>query len=258
MLAKSPYEPDRGLWSKLNRRLVQWRYASPLNVRPAKPILSLTFDDCPASAVNVGTRIIDQYRAKACYYIASEMLDTNTVMGRILSRQDVKSLSHSGHEIAAHTHSHIDCARHTEAVVLADIDRNLSELNDITQGDDISSFAFPFGETTFSLKQRLADRFTSLRGVLPGSNRGLVDRTQLRAFEIDGSGRSLDRLFTALKASLTAPAWIIMFTHDVSETPSGFGITPKQLTSLLDFASANGVVIETPKNVMQSLNTGSI
>lgn len=253
MLVESPYEPDRGLIAKIQRRMVQWRSAAPVNIRPPKPILSLTFDDCPKSATQTGARILDEYGVRACFYIASKLIDTDTVMGRIAGKIDLKTMFRDGHELGAHTHSHIDCAIEPEDKVIADIEQNLAELDGITGGETINSFAFPFGETSFSLKQKLAGRFSNLRGVLAGINRGLVDRAQLRAYEQDGSDGRVNRLLEALNMAAQAPSWVIMFTHDVSEEPSGFGITPVQLRTILDRARDLGVEVMTPSQVVGEL-----
>ena len=248
-----PYVPQRGLVSKLQRRVVQWRYAAPMNIRPPRPIMSLTFDDCPKSAISVGGPILDEYNVRACFYVASKLMESDTVMGRIAGKDDLKAVFRTGHEIGAHTHSHIDCAQTPICEVLADIDQNLDALDEITGGAEIKSFAYPFGETSFALKKRLADKFTSLRGVLAGNNRGLVDRAHLRSFEIDGSQFSVDRILAAMEASAHMPSWTILFTHDVSDAPSGYGITPHQLRTVLDRAKALNVEIDTPAHFVQQI-----
>lgn len=250
MTCADPYIPDRGLAAKLSRRLVQWRSAAPMTLRPDRPLLSVTFDDCPKSAATLGAAILDEAGVRGCYYVASGLLDTDTVMGRIAARDDLKALHKSGHEIGAHTHSHTDCAKTGTTAIFHDIDRNLDVLADLTAGTPVESFAFPFGETTFGLKKQLAARFSSLRGILAGPNRGQVDRSQLRAFEMDGSESSMTRILTALTQSARTPGWTILFTHDVSETPSPFGMTPDQLRTVIRHARERGTAFRTPAEVM--------
>lgn len=256
MLAKRPYEPSRGLASKLQRRLVQWRNAAPINFRPDKPVLSLTFDDCPASAAILGTRILDRHNIQGCFYIASHLMGEDTVMGRIADRNEVRAIYQGGHEIGAHTHSHCDCAQTSLDDVISDITRNLAELDPLTNGNPIHSFAYPFGETTFELKKKLSNQFRTLRGVLPGHNRGLIDRAHFRAYEIDGSEARMKRMLDALDASAITPSWTIMFTHDVSETPSGYGISPEQLETIISHAQSLGIEIMSPLEVAKHFAMG--
>lgn len=258
MLVTKPYEPNRGLASKLHRRLVQWRNAAPINFRPDKPVLSLTFDDCPSSAAILGTRILDRHNIQGCFYIATNLMGEDTVMGRIADRDEVRAIYQGGHEIGAHTHSHCDCAKTASEDVFADIERNLAELDPLTNGNKIHSFAYPFGETTYELKQKLARHFKTLRGVLPGHNRGLIDRAHFRSYEIDGSEARMKSILGALEASAITPSWIIMFTHDVAETPSGYGITPDQLETIIARAQALGVEIMSPSEVAKRYSIGKI
>ncbi len=58
MLAPKPYEPNRSLFAKIERRLTQYRKAAPATVITDRPILSITFDDCPTSAADTGARIL--------------------------------------------------------------------------------------------------------------------------------------------------------------------------------------------------------
>ncbi len=257
MPGTEPYEPDRGLGAKLHRRLVQWRYAAPVNIRPARPILTISFDDAPTSSVRTAAPILDRHGVRACYYIASSLIDTDTVMGRIAGRDDIRAAYNAGHEIGSHTHSHIDCARTPASEVQNDINRNLSELNDILKGAPVESFAFPFGETSFVVKSAIESQFSSLRGVLPGPNRGLCDRAQLRAFELDGSTTRLARLLRAMTLATETPAWLIMFTHDVCDDHSGFGITPADLETIISQAKALDFEIKTPAETVRYLNLGA-
>ena len=248
-----PYQPDRGLAAKVERRVVQWRQAAPVTIQPDRPMLSITFDDCPKSAAVEGARLLDKYAVRACYYVASGLMGTDSHMGRMADRDDLQAVFDDGHEIGAHTHSHIDCSKASESEIIADIDRNMEELSEITRGAPVASFAFPFGETTFQLKQKLADRFGNLRGILSGNNRGRSDRAQLHAFELDGSEFSVERAVSALQKNAAAPGWTILFTHDVSETPSGFGVSPDQLVRLIEFARDKSVDFVTPSEASSRL-----
>lgn len=253
MAIAEPYIPDRGLLAKINRRIVQWQVAAPVTIRPNRPMLSITFDDCPKSATRIGGAILDEMNVRACFYVATGLMDTDTVMGRIAGPDDLRAMSDAGHEIGSHTHSHIDCARTNVEDISKSIDQNVEILDGITRGRPIESFAFPFGETTVLVKRRLASRFKTLRGVLKGTNRGVADRAQLRAYEINGCNCSVDRLIEALKTNAASPGWIVMFTHDVADDPSPYGMTPHQLRHVVQTAQALGIEIGTPSQFIRDL-----
>ena len=237
-----PYQPDRSLKAKVTRRVTQWRTVAPISISPEQSILSISFDDCPVTAATTGASILDHHQVRGTYYIATGLLGQTNHMGEIVDQHGVKALADNGHDIAAHTTSHLDCARASANEVLKDIEGNLADLSEMGIGP-VYHFAYPFGETTPEIKSALKDRFLTARGILPGVNRGVCDRTQLRAFELDGSDGRTDRLISAIDSLAANPGWAIAFTHDVSDDPSAYGITPETLEFIVRRAQANGVQI---------------
>lgn len=251
------YTPDTRLLAKVGRRLTQWRTAAPVDIHLSKPLLSITFDDAPKSATTLGARILDELNVRACFYVASDLTGRDSVMGRISDTSDYKAMFDAGHEIGAHTHSHMDCQISSGEDILADLEQNLAYLNEVTKGAEIESFAYPYGETSYAAKAMLASRFTNLRGILSGVNRGRCDRAQLRAQELKGCQYSFDKAISAIDDAAQSPGWLILFTHDVSETPSEFGVTPTQLVTLVERARRNGYDIVTPGEASKRLDFAS-
>ena len=252
-LETQPYSPDRSLIAKVSRRMTQWHHAAPVTIETDRPLLSITFDDCPANAAHLGADILDSANAKGCFYIATDLIGQTNHMGRMVERHDVQALYLAGHEIGAHTHTHLDCRQARDEDVIADIERNLSVLTDMCEGARIESFAYPFGETSYSLKTKLAKRFTNMRGVLAGTNAGKCDRAQLRAYELDQDEATHERAFEAMEELATTPGWMMLFTHDVSEAPSPYGIHPRLLVSILRRARRLGIQIVTPSRAVREL-----
>lgn len=241
------YEPSRSIAAKLTRRITQRRLAAPAKISLDKPVLSMTFDDCPASAATTGADILEAHGVRGGYYIASSLIGEPSHMGVMADAELLEKLSARGHEIAAHSHSHFDCSRNAPDLVEEDVQKNLDFLDRLTNVSFVDSFAYPYGETSFASKRRLAKHFTNLRGLLPGINSGMVDRAQLRAYEIDRSPQTFERAMNALdRLSRGTPGWMIAFTHDVSETPSDFGMTPSQLDELIVTAQSKDIDILPP------------
>ncbi|MDF1681791.1 polysaccharide deacetylase family protein [Ponticaulis sp.] len=247
MLAPKPYEPNRSLFAKIERRLTQYRKAAPATVITDRPILSITFDDCPTSAAETGARILEEYGVRGGYYIATGLMGRDSHMGLVSTPDQIAELFAAGHEIGAHSHSHLDCSQAKHDEVMADVERNIELLKEICHTFSVDSFAYPYGETRFDVKKHLAGDFLTLRGILPGINRGMVDRAQLRAFEIDHTQHSFDRAYSALHCLKQTSGWMIIFTHDVAESPSQHGMTPDQLRRILDRAEELDIEICTPK-----------
>lgn len=237
----SVYAPSRDLLSKVRRRWTQASPGRPARLEFERPLLSICFDDFPASAVQHGARLLERYGACGTFFAAAGLIDSDGPSGRCFSANDITRLMHAGHEIGCHTFSHSDCARRDVFTTLQDIARNREAM--AAHGCvPATSFAYPYGETSDALKQSLPKRFACARGVLAGLNRGAADLAQLRAYPLYGAG-ALTRAHGALKLAAKRNAWMIAFTHDVSDAPSPWGTRPQDLQALLEAARKHGVAL---------------
>lgn len=224
-----PYQPSRSLPAKVNRRLTQWRAADRLPANPNQGLISFTFDDFPKSAGDTGADIVERFGGHATYYACTGMVGSRTVCGDMYTERQVRQLLDAGHEIGAHTASHLDCAKEGVGRALNDIAHNLDQLAAMGAPRPVRQFAYPYGETSIELKRALKDRFTSARGVLSGLNGKGSDRMQLRAVEMTPDTASFDAVKQAIERAAREKLWLIVFTHDVSNRPSPFGAPAKHL-----------------------------
>ncbi|MDP3492027.1 MAG: polysaccharide deacetylase family protein [Hyphomonadaceae bacterium] len=240
------YTPSRSPPAKVQRRVVQWRKACHAEVAPDRPVVTFTFDDFPKSALN-GADIVERYGGRAGFYACTSFVGQRSpVMGEMFDGATLAELRARGHEIGAHTHSHLDCARAGLAKVERDIGENLVALSEIGHHETVSSFAFPYGETSYSAKRWVGDVFATGRGILPGVNVGDCDRSQLRAVELGASAMHRRRALAALKTAIDAKGWLFFFTHDVSRTPTDYGVPADLLEELALRAVEAGAVLATP------------
>lgn len=256
-LSPSSYAPQRSLPAKITRRLTQLRAASPMSRSPSRAIVSFTFDDFPKSAVDTGADILDGANAKGCYYACTGLAKKVNATGTLFDENDLNNLHAAGHEIGAHTHNHLDCSQNPVTTVLDDIQRNLNTLKEMGHTAPITQFAYPYGETKYTLKKALIPLFPSVRGILPGVNGRGSDLMQLRAMELTPDSSTTDRAAAAIEAAANDPKWIIIFTHDVSEKPSPFGTTPAALRQLVTLAKDSGAEILTPTAALAKLERAS-
>lgn len=238
----SVYEPSRALSAKIGRRLTQWRAAKPVKIAPNQPILSITFDDFPASVVRHGLPVLAAAEVRATVYACAGLQDADSLYGPMFSKSDLAAVQNEGHEIGCHSHSHLDCAKAAPGMVLNDCARNAESLGALGLKAPPRNMAYPYGETSFALKQALASRFATARGILPGLNIGWSDRLQLRAVSL--YGEHAHRLVSPWLARAAArQAWLILFTHDVAPKPSRFGTTPKALADTIQNAKDLGFAV---------------
>jgi peptidoglycan/xylan/chitin deacetylase (PgdA/CDA1 family) len=235
------YAPPRDVVSKVQRRLTQWRAARPANLRFDAPTLSVCFDDFPVSAAILGAHVLEIHGARGTFYAAAGLAEQDGPCGVNFAAADAKRLMQAGHEIGCHTFGHDDCARRDAYDTLKDIAANRDALAAMGCAAP-TTLAYPYGETSNALKDSLPPRLMCARGILPGLNVGHADLAQLHAYPLYGEG-GLARVADALKVAAKRKAWLIAFTHDVSETPSPFGTHPADLDALLRAAKASGFVI---------------
>lgn len=236
------YTPPRDALSKLGRRLTQWRAARPAKLKFDTPLLSISFDDFPISAGEAGARILEAHGARGTYYVAADMVGADGPCGRNFNARDIARLVDQGHEIGCHTFDHADCAKRAPFETLRNLAKNRDALNEMGAREPARTLAYPYGETTYALKQALPPRFHTARGVLPGLNAGRCDLTQLRAFALFGYDWRA-RLRLALRHAAKRKAWIIGFTHDIADTPSAWGTRGADLDALLKHARDLGFTI---------------
>ena len=249
MTKAQSYEPSRSLPSRIGRRLTQWRVAAPLNAHPTRPIISFTFDDFPKSSAETGAELLADAGGHGTYYACTSLSGQNLETGQQFTGSDIETLQAAGHEIGAHTHSHLDCARAGPNAIQDDIDENLRQLSDLGVSE-VTQFAYPYGETRLALKRILKGRFETARGILPGRNDARSDRMQLRAFQLTPDPKSIARAAAAIQSAEHAAAWIVVFTHDVRAKPSPYGVQTKDLKELIQMGQDIGADLLTVSEAM--------
>lgn len=240
------YTPSRSPAAKVQRRVVQWRRACTAEVAPDRPVITFTFDDFPKSALN-GADVLEKHGGRGGFYACTSMMGTRSpVMREMFDANTLAELRQRGHEIGAHSHTHLDCARSRLEKVERDIGENLVALSEAGHNETVSAFAFPYGETSYSAKRWVGDVFTTGRGILPGVNAGEVDRSQLRAIELGSSAMHRRRALAALKSCIETNGWLFFFTHDVGLAPSAYGAPVGLIEELAQRALDEGAVLAGP------------
>lgn len=256
MIDPSLYSPDRSLPAKIKRRLTYWRAAKPMRQTPRRGMISFTFDDFPKSAAQYGADALEDAGAKGAFYTCTGMMGQTNRMGEMYNMDDLGALASRGHEIAAHTHNHIDCARVDPATVRSEICHNLAELQRLKTPKDVPHFAWPYGETSPTNKSKIGDLVSTGRGILPGINKKGSDLMQLGAFELTPDQWTTQRAADAIEKTARKGGWTIIFTHDVCAHPSAFGTTPESIRRLAKQSRDAGLDILTVSEAFARLDEG--
>ncbi len=217
--------------------------------------LSLTFDDGRPSQPLVGVPLLNEYGAKATFYI---------VPPRAAQQLDAwKKTVASGHEIGNHSVKH-PCsgnfvwARATalEDYTLEQMRAELREANKQTEallGVTPTVFAYPCGATfvgrgvhTQSYVPVVAELFQSGRLWLSEAPNSpdYCDFAQLTGMESDG--KDFDQILPLIEAARQAGQWLVLAGHDIGEGGTQTTRTA-MLRQLIQYAQnpANGIWLGT-------------
>jgi peptidoglycan/xylan/chitin deacetylase (PgdA/CDA1 family) len=206
-------------------------------------VVSFTFDDFPKSALIAGGTILQKYGCRGTFYTALGLAGTEDELGVYCEPEDVLAAHEQGHEIACHTHTHLDCGRARPDAIVADIAENEAELSALLGGYLPQSFAYPFGEVSLAAKQAVADRFSSCRGISGGFNRGRIDLAELRATKLYATDYDETRLRSLIDRTCQSGGWLIFYTHDIRAIPSRYGCTPTQFEAMVVHAARHATVL---------------
>ncbi len=106
---------------------------------PPKPVM-LTFDDTQESQYSLGLAEMNKYGFKGVFFIMTIAINRP----RYMSKEQIKNLADSGHEIAAHTWDHHMVTKYVGADWDTQLVKPQVQLEAIT-GKPVKYFAYPFG-----------------------------------------------------------------------------------------------------------------
>ncbi|MDP1631494.1 MAG: polysaccharide deacetylase family protein [Caulobacter sp.] len=237
------YSADRSLKGKLRRRLARLFQRRRLSLRLERPMLTLSFDDAPVTATTVGADVLQARRVRGTYYFSAGLAGGDGPMGRYAGEDDARRLAEAGHEIACHTFSHLDCGQAAARAIIDDVDRNALALK-AWNLSPVESFAYPYGDVSIRAKRALGGRFRTLRTVQAGLVEDGADANQLPSVGIEGPEGEAAAMHWIDRAA-DRRAWLILYTHDVADSPSPWGCTPEALGHIVDAALARGFDVVT-------------
>lgn len=203
-----------------------------------RPIISITFDDVPCSAMTHGVPILDKYDIKATFYVAMglarQYVRSMDVQESFIRPEDIHKLSLCGHDIACHTYSHYELGKGTAQGMALDAKKNVQQLCELLGVRSIEHFSYPFGQVTFNVKRLLGESYKSMRSSRTGINKVSVDMYLLRAISVYSHTFDKKRLMQAIDKVVVSGGWLIFYTHGVTENPDAYSCTPEQFDWLIE------------------------
>jgi peptidoglycan/xylan/chitin deacetylase (PgdA/CDA1 family) len=220
--------------TRLDRLLARLTPVRPVRLAGARPLASITFDDFPKSAWSRGGPILAQYKVRGTYYTAGGFCGRTVEDIVFYDAEDLRALAAAGHEIACHGFAHQPTPGLSFEALEADAARNAEFLKPFLNGSPAESYAFPYGAVSPRTKKFYAPRFSNVRGVHPGLNSGRADLALLNVVSIEKRCWDSAAITRAITRARHDRAWIVFYTHEVSDDPSPYGSTPAMLSEILE------------------------
>jgi peptidoglycan/xylan/chitin deacetylase (PgdA/CDA1 family) len=208
-----------------------------LDVNPARPIFSFSFDDVPVSAVRNGVPILQREGIEATFYVSLKWSSPEAAhageSGGFITADQVRALHDDGHHIACHSYSHYELRAGSTEELVWDCLRNRMELEEATGGAAIDHFAYPKGVTTLAAKRALGRAYKTMRGTYAGINHGASDSNLLRAARIYSSGFDERQIGRLIRSNAAVSGWLIFYTHGVEDPCDVWGTSPEHLSLVI-------------------------
>jgi peptidoglycan/xylan/chitin deacetylase (PgdA/CDA1 family) len=222
--------------------------------------ISLTFDDARFSQIDRGLPILDEYGAKATFYVSIRSLEERV--------DEWKMAAANGHEIGNHSLTH-PCSgnfpfareRALEEYTIERIRSELDEANKIIErllGVRPVSYAYPCGQKFVGRGRNLrsyvpvvAAKFIAGRGWMDewANDPAFCDMAQLMAMELDG--KDFEQVKQIIDRTLTNGGWLVFCGHDIGEGGRRQTTLASTIRAICEYAQdpANGVWLDSVENV---------
>lgn len=208
------------------------------------PLVSFSFDDFPHSALEMGGAILKSHGMSGTYYAALGLMGkTSPQMGPYFAAKELETLLKDGHELGSHTFGHVSCRAASLSDFEADVLKGKEAVERIAGAGPSHHFAYPYGHATWRAKGMIGARFASCRGIFPGINTSPVDLNLLRANKLYSCSFDLKAISRLIRDNEEKRGWLIFYTHDLSDCPSGFGCTPAQFESVVKLVAQSRATV---------------
>lgn len=239
------------------RRLDSILFRRPFIINSKVPFISFTFDDFPRSALYSGGEILMQYGLKATYYASFSLMGTSQPAGAIFHRNDIQVLLEHGHELGSHTFDHCDSFSTSARRFEESLHQNQRALTSAVPGATFRTFAYPMSGPHPLVKLRTGKYFDCCRAGGQTYNYKMIDLNLLKAYFIEKSRGNFEDLKQIINRNSEARGWLILATHDISESPSIYGCTPGFFEEIIKYSLDSGAVILPVAETLDALRLSS-
>lgn len=227
-----------------------------------KGYVTLSFDDGWTSAHRTVKPILDNAAVKGTFYVMSteaqnasesDYNDANSY----LTYAKLKELQNAGHEVTAHTRTHVSLIGLSDAQAQSEINGSRNDL--IGQGfTPVETFAYPFGDYDSTAIQRVKDAgFKGARSVDGGYNMKNSDKFTLKVQNVL-MGTTAAQMKAWIDKAVADKTWLNIVFHQVdnmSHDPNeeDYSTTPAILQDVVNYLKNNNISVITTQQGIQMM-----
>ena len=241
----------------LRKKIAQFRYKKWTQLDLSQPVISFTFDDVPNCGFEHGMAILSKHGFAGTFYVALTFLDNDSSETHFRERHLKMALAQN-HELADHTHDHLEFYETGFEQASQDINRNKKRIRKILPGYQFVNFSYPFGHQTFSSRKIVYHEYQSGRGNEFGINRGLVDLNNLKSVRLYENRYTLKKIYRFIDRAIATKSWLIFFTHDIQDNFTDYGCSPAYFEAVVSYCAENKVKVLTVKDAINAIGNSSV
>lgn len=236
-----------GILNSINLKITARLPVKMVKNKAGRGIASISFDDFPKSAWQVGGKILDKYGYKGTYYAVGDFCGKTAENVVQYDAEDAKELVSQGHEIGSHTYFHSSVYTICNEELIKQEKANQEFFDNLLGDYKLSTFAYPFGDISLRTKRLYSKLYPLARGIRSGLNGEWFDLAQVSAVPLEYRLWDKDKIENWVKRAKDENAWLCFFTHDISENPTPWGATPEMLEHAVDMLDKYNLEVLTMK-----------
>lgn len=226
----------------------------------SRGIVSLTFDDGWQTNYDTAVPMLNTAGLKSTQYIITGSIG-DTADG-YMTLPELQSIYQQGHEIAAHTRTHVDLTA-PNVDLQSEIAGSRNDL--LPYFSPVDSIAYPYGLYNPTVQAAVtAAGFLGARTVDHGFNDKATNPLTLTVQIVERGGvcdtdnapvTTLDQVKNWIDTAAATNTWLILVFHQTdTDTTNCYGDTPTMLQNIIDYLKTSNVNVETVTQGLHQLN----
>ncbi|MCJ8504327.1 polysaccharide deacetylase family protein [Kocuria flava] len=188
-----------------------------------RPMVSISFDDGWQSIYDHALPLMDEHGFRSTQYVNPSSLETPDFM----TADEIRHMHEAGHEIAAHSHEHVDLS----AIGAGRLEEQMRKGDEMLEEADLGTdnLAPPYGRSDPQVDWYASRHYDIVRGTKHGINtRQKLDTHDLKVYYVTNE-TTQDELAAALAETSRVNGWLILVYHQVADADSTDARTEKVL-----------------------------